>query len=52
MKNIKLVHDRREEWDRSHFALWAAELLRKDTPLTSAPWEGWHQEDEDSAQIG
>ncbi|WP_200846826.1 hypothetical protein [Arthrobacter sp. 18067] len=52
MKNIKLVHDRREEWDRNHFELWAAELQAKDTRLTSAAWVGWHEEEEDPAQFG
>jgi hypothetical protein len=49
VKNIKLVHDRREEWDPSHFELWAAELLVKETRLTSAAWVGWHEEEEDLA---
>ncbi|UXM91995.1 hypothetical protein [Paenarthrobacter sp. JL.01a] len=52
MKNIKLVHDRQDEWDRNHFELWAAELQMKDTPVTHSPWAGWHQEDEDSAHNG
>ncbi|MCP2049141.1 UNVERIFIED_ORG: hypothetical protein J3D58_003213 [Paenarthrobacter nicotinovorans] len=49
MKNIKLVHDRREEWDRHHFELWAAELRAKDAQLTSAAWVGWHEEEEGPA---
>ncbi|MFJ6453208.1 hypothetical protein [Paenarthrobacter sp. NPDC091669] len=49
MKNIKLVHDRRGEWDQSHFELWAAELQAKETHLTSAAWVGWHEEEEDPA---
>ncbi|MDI2036010.1 hypothetical protein [Paenarthrobacter nitroguajacolicus] len=52
MKNIKLVHERRDEWDRSHFELWAAQLREKDILVTHSPWAGWHQEDEDSAQNG
>ncbi|MDR6437558.1 hypothetical protein J2790_002707 [Paenarthrobacter nicotinovorans] len=49
MKNIKLVHDRRDEWEQGHFELWAAELRARETHLTSAAWVGWHEEEEDPA---
>ncbi|MEJ1115646.1 hypothetical protein WBN73_15420 [Paenarthrobacter sp. CCNWLY172] len=49
MKNIKAVHDRRDEWDRSHFELWTAELRAGEPRLISAAWVGWHEEEEDPA---
>lgn len=49
MKNIKLVHGRREDRDRDHFELWTEELKAKETQLTSAAWVGWQEEEEDPA---
>jgi hypothetical protein len=49
VKNIKLVHDRREERDLNHFDLWAAELLARETRLTSAAWVGWQEEEDEPA---
>ncbi|MFJ4028574.1 hypothetical protein ACIPWF_14455 [Paenarthrobacter sp. NPDC089989] len=43
MKNIKLVHDRRQEWER-HFEEWERQLHQQDTRLTAAPWVGWVEE--------
>ena len=46
MKNIKLVHDRRHEWER-HFEAWEKQLRRPEATVTSAPWVGWIEEDDE-----
>lgn len=46
MKNIKLVNNRREEWER-HFEAWESQLRLPDTRLTAAPWVGWDVEPAD-----
>ncbi|MEV7605944.1 hypothetical protein AB0N65_10950 [Paenarthrobacter sp. NPDC089322] len=43
MKNIKLVHVRREEWERD-FAAWGREMRQPEARLTAAPWVGWLEE--------
>jgi hypothetical protein len=46
VKNIKLVHDRRDEWER-HFEAWEGQLRIPDTRLSAAPWVGWIEESDD-----